>query len=152
MEHAAQGSPQAYQFFGGNWQLLGGQYVYNNTISKPQLAFDAATAYVIFQDDEHAHQASVFYLGMPLAEENARATWGELYPNPVADIVHLRLTPLMRGGCMRICDAQGRIYRQWVAGISSDMEIAVGNLPTGRYWLVLETGRASPKITSFTKN
>ncbi len=150
--HAVQGLPQVYRFVAGTWQLLGGQYVYNNPVSAPLLAFDMGAAFVLFQDDEQGFRNSVMYLGNPVATDGLPAApLVKLYPNPAIDIVHLRLSTASGGGILHLSDAFGREIEHWDVAGRSQMDLAVGHLPAGRYWLSLQHLHGLPSIGTFLK-
>ena len=150
--HATQGLPQVHRFIAGTWQLLGGQYVYNNAVSAPLLAFDMGAAFVLFQDDEQGFRNSVMYLGNPVATDGMPDTvLGDLYPNPAIDIVHLRLPAAASGSVLHLSDAFGREIGHWDMAGQSQMELAVGHLPAGRYWLSLQHRHGAPSIGTFLK-
>jgi hypothetical protein len=152
VEHALQAPPQARRYIAGSWQLLGGQYVYNNTVSQPQLAFDAGAAFVLFRDDEQALRPSVMYLGTPLGEAvSAPTALGEVYPNPVRDIAHLQLPAARAGATLRLCDVQGQVVQQWAAGAAETLDFATTHLAAGRYWLIFQPRLGPAQFHAFTK-
>lgn len=150
--HSVQGLPQVYRFVAGTWQLLGGQYVYNNPVSAPLLAFDTGAAFVLFQDDEQSFRNSVMYLGNPVAADDfAEMMLVDLYPNPAIDILHLRLPTASGEGILHLSDAFGKEMAQWDMAGRSHLELAVGKLPAGRYWLSLQHHHGPPRIGTFLK-
>jgi hypothetical protein len=150
---AAQAPPQAWHYIAGNWQLLGGQFVYNNTVSLPQLAFDGGAAFALFRDEEQAQRPSVMYLGTPLGNAS-HAVPGEIaiFPNPAAEVVYLRAGGAPAGATVQLYDAQGRVHAQVRVQAGVDTALSLAQLPAGRYWLILQRGAAWPIIGSFTKN
>ncbi len=149
---ATDGLPQVHRFTGGNWQLLGGQYVYNNTVGQPRLAFDPGAAFVLFSDAEQSDRSSVMYFGNPVgAEASVDAHLGVVYPNPVTDVVHLRLREPQAGATLHVCDAMGRDCGAWALTGRLEQEMDVRALRPGQYWLVLQHPLHPMQMGSFTK-
>jgi hypothetical protein len=150
--HATQGLPQVLHYVAGTWQLVGGQAVYNNTVSQPMLAFDPGAAFALFQDDEQSHRNSVMYLGSPveIGASHLMPTW-TLSPNPAVDVLHLQWQHPLPGNSLRLCDAFGRECGRWEAGSASSMDLSVGHLAAGRYWIILQSPHRTPFVGSFIK-
>ncbi len=150
--HATQGLPRVMHYVAGTWQLVGGQAVYNNTVSHPMLAFDPGAAFVLFQDDEQSHRNSVMYLGNPVEMDASQVmpTWA-LSPNPAVDVLHLQLQHPLPGSCLRLCDALGGEFGQWETGSASGLDLSVRHLAAGRYWIILQSPHTIPIVGSFIK-
>ncbi|HEX2898520.1 MAG TPA: T9SS type A sorting domain-containing protein, partial [Bacteroidia bacterium] len=146
VDHATNGPPRAYQFVAGNWQLLGGQFVFNNTVSQPQWAFDPGAAYLAFRDDEQALRNSVMYLGSPNAVVTSHLSGNlRLWPNPAGATLHLELEKPIRHSEILITDALGRIVHQDKTSAENFIALDVRSLPAGQYFLTL-LGRHGPSL------
>jgi hypothetical protein len=152
VQNASNGLPQVFQYLGGSWQLLGGQYVYNNTVSHPLLGFDPGATFVLFRDHEQDQRNSVMYFGSPVgAGGEMEEPWGELFPNPASEMVHLRWEHPQAGGVLRLCDAFGRNLGEWATTAALQQDLDVGHLPSGQYWLILQRPNRPAQFCSFTK-
>lgn len=144
VDHLQEGPPKAYQYVAGNWQLLGGQFVYNNTVSQPQWAHDPGAAYLVFRDEEQNQRNSVMYLGTPNGSQaQVSSSRLQLWPNPVADVLHVELERPLPQGEAWIMDALGRILRRQPLGTGKAVALDVGALPSGGYFLLLQGTQVS---------
>lgn len=149
---ASQGLPQVYQFVAGDWQLLGGQYVYNNTVAAPKLAFDPGAAFLLFQDGEQSLRNSVMYLGSPVgAAEAAPASALSIFPNPVASMATVRLGRPVAGGVVHIYDGWGRCIGSWEVRGLTQLELDLAAIAPGPYRLVLQVPHQPARFLPFTK-
>jgi hypothetical protein len=152
VDHAAGGPPRAYEFVAGNWQFLGGQSVYNNTVSQPQWAFDPTAAYLVFRDDEENSRNSVMFLGSPNAVEGLREPQTvHLWPNPTAEYLWIECKTNLKNAEIQVCDLMGRIVLHERTRGNSPIKLSVGHLPEGQYSILVTNLQQPPLYGTFTK-
>lgn len=145
VDHAQGGPPRAYEFVAGNWQFLGGQSVYNNTVSQPQWAFDPAAAYLVFRDDEENLRNSVVYLGTPSsAEGQVSASYLNFWPNPTTGNLNIDFAKTVPAAEIQVHDIAGRLMMQQQIRNLASFEFNVGSLPNGPYFVSLMVSGQTP--------
>ncbi len=146
------GPPRAYQFVAGNWQFLGGQSVYNNTVSQPQWAFDPAAAYLVFRDDEENLRNSVVYLGTPSSTEGqVSASNLNFWPNPTTGNLNIDFAKVVPAAEIQVHDIAGRLMMQQQIRHLASFELNVGSLPNGPYFVSLIVPHQTPLRGKFFK-
>lgn len=151
VDHAASAPPQVFQFVAGSWQTLGGQFAYNNTVTRPDLAFDGGAAFLLYRDAEQFDQNTVLYLGTPLPAAQPTVAGICLYPNPASDRLQVAWDMPLPQGRIRIHDALGRVCRELEAGTGPAATIDISGLPPGRYGIVVTAPHRPPHRGTFTK-
>jgi hypothetical protein len=151
VDNASNDPPRAYSFVAGNWGLLGGQFVYNNTVSQPQLAFDPDAVYVVFRDDEQDLRNSVMYLGTPSDREDGRSWEMGVWPNPVGDELHIALQEPVGPGWVWVMDGMGGVVQANAVHGGRELVLKVGDLPAGHYFILLHRQHRRVLRGSFIK-
>ena len=153
VQNSIDGLPEVWKLDDNTWELVGNNAAYNNTVSKPILAFDTSTVFLSFWDDEKDFRNSVMVFGGPLvAPSFAENESLEFFPNPVSNVLNLRLEHPSSSISLTIVDGFGRpvLKQRHLSGMEWAFDLSF--LRAGTYFLIVENHIGIRKMGKFIKN